>query len=376
MTSNQEETPSHTDQKVREDKLELLYHQSFPALFISVITASLLCLMLWQHTNTTILLGWFAAVFVGSVLRLIVFLLYFRAKPQGSELLKWEKPYVISLVIASLIWGIGGLVVMPSDSYLYQAVVSFFLIGMAGGAISTFSAHRFMAIFAMGSMLLPTTVWFLFQGNFVQVGLAIGGIIFMIAALRATKVLGHALHRSFQLTHELKKATDKAERLARTDPLTGLNNRRAFFEYGQQIINYCVRNNRPLSAIVMDVDHFKNINDVHGHAFGDATLQKLADTLLKAFRKSDVCGRTGGEEFAILLPDTTNEAACHLAEKLRIAIAEMPIEFQGKEISITASMGVAAGEYDFDSLLQLADTALYRAKAEGRNRVICHENSE
>jgi diguanylate cyclase (GGDEF)-like protein len=373
---DQENSPDHTALMVRADKLELLYRQSFPALFISVIVSSLMCLMLWQNTDAAILLGWFAAVSAGSLIRLIVFLSYFRAKPQGRDLLKWEKPYIGSLIFSSLVWGIGSLLIMPKDSHLHQAVVAFFLIGMAGGAISTFSAHRIMAIFTMMSVLLPTTLWFLLQGDPLQIGLAIGSMIFMIAALRATKVLGHALQRSFQLTHELKTATDRAEKLARTDSLTGINNRRAFFEYAQQIIKYCARHHLPLSAIVMDVDHFKNINDVHGHAVGDAALQQLANTLVNTFRKSDIYGRTGGEEFAILLPDTTMEAACQIAEKLRQSIAGSPVDFQGKEIPMTASMGVASGEYDVDTLLQHADTALYRAKDEGRNRVICHENAE
>lgn len=363
------------DLMVRADKLELLYHQSFPALFISVFVAILLCAMIWPDANPAALLGWFAVIFAGSLARLALFISYFRIKPVGKDLLRWEKPYAITLILSSLIWGVGALMVTPEHSLLCQAVTFFILVGMAGGAVSTYCAHRYLAVVAMLSVLLPATVWAAFQPHIVQKGMAIGGIIFMLASLRATRVIAQALHRNFLLAHELTRAKDKFESLAKIDPLTTLNNRRAFFDQGKQLISYCERSQHPVSAIVLDADHFKQINDHYGHAVGDAALQNLASIISSTLRKSDVVGRLGGEEFGVLLPDTAIDAAIALADKLRQAIAEAPVSFQGRQIPLTVSLGVSSGAYDADVLLQRADAALYRAKRQGRNCVVS-QNAE
>ncbi|HQR61063.1 MAG TPA: GGDEF domain-containing protein [Methylophilaceae bacterium] len=361
------------DIMARADRLELLYHQSFPALFVSVFVAILLCAMLWQQVSIAALLAWFAITCFAALFRLTLFVAYFREKPCGKNLLKWEKPYFITLILSSLIWGVGALMVTPGDSLLYQAVTFFILVGMAGGAISTYSAFRYMAIGAMLSVLVPATAWLILQPHVVQKGMAVGAIIFMVVSVRAASIISQALHKSFLLSRELSQAKDLYESLAKIDPLTALNNRRAFFDHGQQLISYCERSQHPVSAIVLDADHFKQINDRHGHAVGDAALQNLAGIMKNTLRKSDVVGRLGGEEFGVLLPDTTINAASLLAEKLRKTIAETPVSFQGQQFPLTVSLGVSSGAYDAGVLLQRADAALYRAKRQGRNCVVSQD---
>lgn len=368
--SNDSCPPIHIDFMVRADKLRLLFQQSFPALFVSILVALLLCWMIWEADTASLLLDWIALLVVSTLARSVLFLVYFRLKPDGEDLLRWEKPYAATLILSSLIWGGGALLILPRVSVLDQAVMFFVLMGMAGGAVSTYSAFRYMAIGAMASVLVPGTIWFLFQADKVQIGTALGAIIFMAASWRATKVLTAALHRSFQLTHELKRAHEIADLLANTDALTGINNRRAFFERGQQLASYCQRNGRPLSILLMDLDHFKAVNDALGHSAGDTALQHVGNILQKVFRKSDVCARIGGEEFAVLLPDTPIDDAETIAETLRKAIAETPVQFNEQQLTITISIGVAFGANDLDALLLQADAAMYRAKMEGRNRVI------
>lgn len=172
---------------------------------------------------------------------------------------------------------------------------------------------------------------------------------------------------------ERKQLEEELKRQARIDLLTGLNNRRHFFELAEQELARAKRHDVPLPALMLDVDHFKLVNDTYGHHVGDLVLQKLSEVCVKTLRGIDILGRLGGEEFAILLPETKSEQALEVAERLRLAVAgaTVPLE-QGGSIHLTVSIGVAsvvATDAKIEDLLKRADTALYAAKNAGRNRV-------
>ena len=133
------------------------------------------------------------------------------------------------------------------------------------------------------------------------------GILFMVSAFRATQVLSDTLRYNYTMTQALIRAKEDAEKLASIDMLTGINNRRAFTELAEIQVEYCKRHEHPVSAIILDADHFKNINDTHGHAAGDIALQHLSNILQNLTRASDIIGRIGGEEFAVLLTSTRSE---------------------------------------------------------------------
>ncbi|HWK44806.1 MAG TPA: diguanylate cyclase [Stellaceae bacterium] len=161
-------------------------------------------------------------------------------------------------------------------------------------------------------------------------------------------------------------------RLATTDVLTGALNRRSFIARGQLELDRAIRHGRPLSLLMLDADHFKKVNDTFGHAGGDAVLRALADHLARTVRSSDLFGRLGDEEFAILLPETVLAAATGMAERLRAGIAAQVVISEDRAIVFTVSIGVAmaeAGRTDVQHLLNAADAALHAAKVGGRNRV-------
>jgi len=165
------------------------------------------------------------------------------------------------------------------------------------------------------------------------------------------------------------------ERLAAEDPLTGLANRRQFMLSGARLLDAVRRYGRPACLLLADLDHFKAINDRYGHAAGDAVLQAAAGLLLEFRRGADVAARLGGEEFAVLLPETEARGAVALAERLRAALAARRIRVPATppaELAITMCVGVAAftpADQSLDAVLRRADAALYQAKEGGRNLV-------
>lgn len=170
-----------------------------------------------------------------------------------------------------------------------------------------------------------------------------------------------------------KHLEEQLRAMSVTDPLTVLFNRRYLVEVMQQELGRFQRTGRPFSLIMMDLDHFKSINDRFGHSRGDEVLRQVADLLRKHHRSSDVAARLGGEEFALLLPETQLTAALQVAETIRRAISELTLsDGQGHPLPITASLGVTEvlpGIRTVDQLLERADKALYRAKRRGRNQV-------
>ena len=190
------------------------------------------------------------------------------------------------------------------------------------------------------------------------------------AALEASNAQLEAL--VVQRTEELAAANRHLEQLVRTDPLTGLANRRHFTEQAQREILQARRHARPLSVLMIDLDHFKQINDQHGHATGDAVLRNFALAVSDPLRASDLAARIGGEEFAVLLPDTGPEGAEQAARRILETVRAQHLPAEGAAIRYTVSIGTAslqARDDSYDSLLSRADHALYEAKAAGRDRL-------
>ncbi|MFV9503458.1 MAG: diguanylate cyclase [Oscillochloridaceae bacterium umkhey_bin13] len=168
---------------------------------------------------------------------------------------------------------------------------------------------------------------------------------------------------------------EEVRHLARTDPLTGLYNRRSFYEAAQRELERARRLGSTLAVILLDIDHFKLVNDEHGHQAGDRALEAVADLLRASLRTADISARYGGEELVVLLPDTSPEAALAVAERLRRGMHLLTLQSERGPIHLTASFGVATCEADTDqleleSLLARADEACYAAKHTGRDRVI------
>jgi diguanylate cyclase (GGDEF)-like protein/PAS domain S-box-containing protein len=187
------------------------------------------------------------------------------------------------------------------------------------------------------------------------------------------ELLGHLL--TLYDNSEQKDFENQLQELAISDPLTGCYNRRYFYEMAHTYFNQMQRSTRPLSILMIDLDHFKNINDTYGHSNGDLVLQRVVAVCKSHIRAADIFARYGGEEFVLALPETGLQEALLVAERLRGEIASLGNEAGG--IPVTASIGVVAADKNvdttFDMLLNRADEAMYRSKSAGRNRVTVWE---
>jgi len=163
----------------------------------------------------------------------------------------------------------------------------------------------------------------------------------------------------------------EARNAAARDPLTGVHNRASLETILDREVGLSHRHATPLSLLMVDVDHFKRVNDTHGHVAGDSVLRAVTGAIRRCARDSDVVCRYGGEEFAVVLSNTREDGAMRLAERIRETLAETPVQVAGRELAVTVSIGAAtlADDDARTTLLEKSDAALYRSKADGRNRV-------
>lgn len=219
------------------------------------------------------------------------------------------------------------------------------IAGMSGAVLTTLSTWGF----------IPFSSW---TFRAVELGMMVDATL-----------LALALSHQFRM---LQAAKLSAEQLAHLDPLTGLNNRRSFYEKTEPIWSTARRKGRDAAVIALDIDLFKQINDSHGHEHGDETLTAVAAALSRSIRQGDVLARWGGEEFIVFMPETSLKEAVALAERLRAAIAQIRVPHAQGETAITASFGVAQKDADhatLDALISAADGYLYQSKQKGRDRV-------
>ncbi len=342
------------------------------------IAALSVAVIYWEVVPTERLGLWVA--FIGLIVgwRLLT-LARRRAAPDRHPPRHWLNLFALQSGLLGLGWGAVGPLLFLTGPVDQRMLVYMLICG--GTAINSVNNSVYTPIFVsyvttlyvpLGTYLaaqdeLPTRVFGLLMVQFVVILLAIG--------LSVGRTLRTSIGLRFENTRllaELRASNRDLYQLAITDPLTGAYNRRHVIAHGTHMVEQAQRTQRPLSVLALDLDHFKRLNDHHGHGTGDAAIRATATVCQAALRSTDVLGRVGGEEFTVLLPNTDLQAAEVVAEHLRGAIAALRLPSERGEIHLTASVGVAGwqpGDVEIDSVLQRADRALYRAKAAGRDRV-------
>jgi diguanylate cyclase (GGDEF)-like protein len=284
----------------------------------------------------------------------------------------WTPP-LATLVLSTLLQFSNGLRGATSDAIcVVQGVVAIWALTRNGGIGVGRGRHILLASLAVAVLLFATrsagVVSGLLEIQPPPSATTADTVSYLIAYLiMVFSVLGYVLAAA-EIT------ADQHHQLAMQDALTGLPNRRAVLDMLSRYWSAALRSERPLTVLMIDVDHFKKVNDEHGHAAGDAVLRRLSRLLRMRVRQQDAVGRYGGEEFLVLLPDTDRDGGLALADALRAKIASVPVRARGKDLPVTVSVGLCSlYPTDADSipdLLHHADQALYRAKGGGRNCVV------
>ena len=322
--------------------------------------------------------------------------------PDSPRWQQWSNPVLMMLfAISGLLFATRFLETRTAFPRLHRGIilgVSGFaalqaLAVLAGSQVSALLlSFSFVFVFSVGMVLLGVISWragnksakYFLVASVTHVtastvtALVVWGLIpYSVLAYRAVDIgmmidsilLAMALADQFRIDREAKI---QAERLAKVDPLTGINNRRAFYEAVNLLWDTGLRHGHDMSVILIDIDRFKHINDTFGHRQGDVVLTRLAATLKEETRTGDVLARWGGEEFIVFLPETSREEALPLAERFRRRIAQLELSCDGQPLSVTVSMGVAHRDrlgLTLDELISAADRRLYMAKELGRDQV-------
>ena len=323
------------------------------------------------------LIIWWSLLTLVDVLFAVLCTVYLNKEVSDHSRRIWSQIQIFGLIISGSLWGVSVILFFSHElqAQLYNVVV---LV-----AVSAFSAVVLFPIRAAYlsffiSATLPAFVFFLWLGDFAHVNLAIGILVMaIVTSLFEASATEHFINsieknfRSIALSKALKQSLEINKELASRDYLTGLYNRRFGMESLRQELHRSQRYKEQLTLVIMDIDHFKHINDNHGHLVGDKVLIEFSQRITQLLRSEDVFFRYGGEEFVVVFPHTALDDAEQVAQRMRRTISDTDINVGSKSIAVTVSMGVSEfieGD-SVESRLSKADESLYKAKQLGRNRV-------
>ena len=339
-------------------------------LALTLMAASAAVMLLVAHSSTTVdqtALQWWAALSVGGLVVMTAFI-------RSGETARLRDP---SLTIPQMVWTItSGAVayVLAGDARgLVLSVLAMILFfGTFGLTVAEVIGIGVYALLAFASAIGVSSRFNANASGYLDIAYALMVLIVLSGCIALNLRIQRIRAKLQQQREALAQALEVNRELATRDELTGLINRRAMLDLMALEHSRSLRSGRPLLLAQLDIDHFKPINDQHGHATGDRALQAFAGTVRASVRDTDVLARWGGEEFVLMLTDTSADQARGLLERIRQAVQALEIAHSAGSLQLTVSIGLAQhlpGD-TVEHTLERADQALYRAKALGRNRVV------
>lgn len=361
---------------------DALYRNLPSSLLALFCVASIIYWVLYDVIEEKKIFTWYVGLCSILILRGLLFLWYNRTNTEKNLQKYHYYLFVLGSTLTGLFLGVLGSFLMPSN-IMYQAFIIILICGVIAGAAQSLSASFLAYIVYLYLTLFPLLIWEFIQilnTHPIYIGIFVGMIIFCIfSSITARReylmVIRHIeLEKNYKtLLQETSRLKNSYKQQATHDKLTTLYNRQFLDQYLTTQLEVAKRQSLHVAVIMLDIDFFKKINDTYGHEYGDEVLQELSKKLLERLRKSDAACRYGGEEFIVVLPDSSINAARHVAESLRNVIKTICIQKDNVFINnLSASFGIAIFPFHGltgSKLIESADKAMYRAKAEGRDRV-------
>ncbi len=349
----------------------------------SFLVALVLCYTVRDIVPRARILEWLIMVLAIVTSRIVLYNHFVKVSKDPFDGVYWKNIYLFLALISGIIWGLSALLIFPAEK---PALISLFVLVMASLSAATTISHSSLkygpAVWTVPAMLFYA-VRCSSEGGETENVIAFLIIIYLVTILYYSfthnRTITESLSLKFEnleLLDEVRKANEILRRASTVDGLTGLANRHSFEEFMDREWRRAVRDQKPFSLIMADIDHFKAYNDNYGHQGGDECLKKVASVIAGEVKRSaDLAARYGGEEFMLVLPNTELNGALEMAERLRrnVAALAVPHAHSATAPVVTISVGVAAlvpmREMSSSHLVKLVDTALYSAKHAGRNIV-------
>ncbi len=351
----------------RAEHLRILARHSTYSVLGNLAGSLTLVVGLWSTIQKSLLITWLSFMILFGVIRWLTGRHFPTGIISDIEIQRWERWYIVTVVISGVLWGVaGGLFYLPNqpEQGLFLALL---IAGMCAAAAVSLSFHRTAYLVFLLLAVSPISLQLMLDRPLVAN--AVGFVLpfyFILLFLRSRDI--------YQTAHESIVLRMNSQYQAMYDYLTGVANRRAFEAALEREWYRARRDKQMLSLVIADIDNFKHCNDTHGHVAGDTVLKAVAALLEQHIRRgADFVARIGGEEFAILLPETDLDGAFALAESIRDAVRGLTSRYQDEILEVTMSFGVSSlvpePSLKPGLLFSRADTALYQAKHKGKDRV-------
>ena len=381
--------PLPVSQAVKAEQIRLVYSQSVTIQLLGIVTGLVAVSMFWPVAEHFWLTVWAGCHVMLSIVRLAITIWFAKLEPDDrATVTLWGPLYVAGTALAGLTWGCLGLFFEPGWPAQHQITLFAIYTGIIAGAFNTNTPYfiAFPAFFLPTVSIVSYTVLALPENAWLHLGLLLLIYVALMyaSALKFHNRLARSLDIRFEnerLVRQLAESNRMLAHIADNDALTGIPNRRAMDRHlGSEWNRHC-RSRKPLSLLFIDIDYFKQYNDTYGHEGGDHCLARVAELLCRQVqRPGEMVARFGGEEFAVILPETDAAHAQVVAESIRSELEQQCIPHAGSGISafLTLSVGVSTTLPNLgqaiDDLRQIADLALYEAKNTGRNKVVARSS--
>ncbi len=367
-------------------QVDSLYQHTHTLALGHPIAGALLLWQFWHQLPGLFIVAWVLCSLLLAGLRHFSYVRYQKSGKDAAQLNRWEWSFILFSATQGFIYFFVWLILVDASNPATNATVGLWIVGLSACSVVGYSANLRGLFGFFIPAVIPGMAVLIWEGSRFSWGLSLALLLYVAIVSRTFMPVNRSIKQSiilnFQLEKEIenrKKVESQLRAMSKLDGLTGLANRRHFDEVLEQELQRSARNEMPLALCLIDIDFFKAYNDTYGHLEGDVCLKTLSKLLQDSVHRSgELAARFGGEEFALIMPNTTAEQAEKLVNSLRNQLLELQIPHSQTGLQelgcVTFSAGIASLVPNLpvkvEPIIRLADNALYDAKAQGRNRVV------